>query len=193
MGFDTEDISILQGLTIATGSSTVAINNLTAAVDSASALAEAASAEANAATTLAASVLAAAQTGTPPIYTISLGTVLNKTSVLKIGSTQTYSPVATTILTYTVPTGSTFYLQSIMAQVTDSASGTIDGSANIQIPSGTKVWSGLMMSNSVPTGINVVEEIPIPSGTVILMQAVPNSANSCTWSCNLIGYTKTPS
>lgn len=134
-----------------------------------------------------------------PIGSVSLGNSAGKTTVMKTGSLTTTAVTAgQVILTYTVTTGKTFYLQylSLESRLTVlSATGAILGLIWLENPSGTTV-----INHTLTNGTNEAvdyrgpycfdEPIAVPSATVIRVLCTPAATTSTLWIANFGGYEK---
>jgi hypothetical protein len=119
-----------------------------------------------------------------------------RTAVLKT------SPLVTTavtadqvILTYTVTAGKTFWLEyyGYDTRLTVlSATASILGTASLELPSGTKVFTSTETNPTTSqTGMRIVtfsEPIPVTAGTVIRVVCTPAATTSMTWIANFGGY-----
>jgi hypothetical protein len=144
-------------------------------------------------------VMVPTDTDTGLRITGSLGTSLNKTTILKTG---TLTTVATTVdqvvLTYTVTTGKTLYLQyvDLSAAQTVPAGGNavVLGTISLETPSGTKVITRRMLGGGAgdisPFLMSFAEPLPIPSASVIRVVVTPAATNSFNWNANFGGYEK---
>ena len=127
---------------------------------------------------------------------VSLGTRAGKTVVMKTGNLVTTATTADqVILTYTVTSGKTFYLEylSIDARLTTFATtATWFGAASLENPSGTKlITDDLSGPGAVTRPPYMFEEpIPIASATVIRVVCTPGATTSYTWKANFGGYEK---
>lgn len=129
-------------------------------------------------------------------HAISLGIKEGKTNQLKTGSLTTTATTADqVILTYTVTTNKTFYVQyaSIQARLTTMAvAQSILGAASIETPSGTKVLTASFVNTTAGDTYPVIytfsEPIPVASGVVIRMVCTPAAATSMLWIGNFGGY-----
>jgi hypothetical protein len=129
----------------------------------------------------------------------SLGTTLNKTNVNKTGTlTTTAITVDQVVLTYTVTSGKTFYLQyvDLSAAQTSPAGGTavVLGTISLETPSGTKIITRRMLGagaiEAASFTLPFAEPLPISSGTVVRVVVTPASTNSFSWNANFGGYEK---
>jgi hypothetical protein len=131
-----------------------------------------------------------------PIGSVSIGSSLGKTLVMKTGSLiSTLVTADQVILTYTVTAGKTFYLQyfDIVARLTAyAATATNFGTASLENPSGTKLYTAIIANAGaiLPVGQTLTEPIPIAAGTVIRIVCTPSAITSMTWQGNLGGYEK---
>lgn len=115
------------------------------------------------------------------------------TPTFKTGTLVTTAVTADQIvLTYTVTTGKTFYLQYIQfSGYRTSLPGNTNplwlGAMSVETPSGTKIITADRFhapSNDAPFALNV----PISSGTVIRVVVTPSAVTSTTWRANFGGY-----
>lgn len=129
-------------------------------------------------------------------HAISLGIKEGKTNQLKTGSLTTTATTADqVILTFTVTTNKTFYVQyaSIQARLTTmSTTQSILGAASLETPSGTK---GITVScvnpssgDSYPAIYTFSEPIAVTSGVVIRWVCTPAAATSMLWVGCFGGY-----
>jgi hypothetical protein len=127
---------------------------------------------------------------------VSLGNSYGKTVVMKTGNLVTTATTADqVILTYTVTSGKTFYLQylSIDARLTTYATtATWFGAASLQSPSGTKLITDDLSGSGAVTmpPYTFDEPVPIASGVVINVVCTPGATTSYTWKANFGGYEK---
>lgn len=127
---------------------------------------------------------------------ISLGQSSGKTNVLKTGNLVTTATTADqVILTYTVTTGKTFYLEYLSVDcrlTTFATTATWFGAASLESPAGTKlITNDLSGAGAVTRNPYVFSEpIPIASGTVIRVVCTPGATTSYTWKANFGGYEK---
>lgn len=143
------------------------------------------------------SITNALPTGTNTLGSISLGNNTGKSVVMKTGTLVTTSVTANqVILTYTVTSGKTLYLEYIniqAAQTTPSGgTGIVLGTVNFQNPSGTNVISSRFIGGgSEQFGeitIPFSEPIPVVSATVVQVVTTPAATSSMTWIANFGGY-----
>lgn len=115
------------------------------------------------------------------------------TAVFKTGSLVTTTTTADqVVLTYTVTSGKTFYLQYVLMNgYRTSLPGNVNpirlGAMSLEVPSGTKVITIDRFhapSNDSPFNFN----LPISSGTAIRVVVTPGASNSTTWRANFGGY-----
>ncbi len=129
---------------------------------------------------------------------VSLGNV-NKTNVLKTGSLTTTTTTADqVVLTYTVTTGKTLYLQYLSLDVrltAVSATATVLGSISLETPSGTKVITHTTV-NPTTSQVDRIhpysfsEPYPIASAVVVRVVCTPAIVTSTLWIANFGGYEK---
>lgn len=126
----------------------------------------------------------------------SLGNSANKSVVMKTGVLASSAVTADqVVLTYTVTTGKTFYLEyfDLSARLTTyAATATLFGAISIESPSGTKLYTSEIFHSGQysPAGQVFAESIPVPTGTVIRVVCTPAAATAMTWTANLGGYEK---
>lgn len=133
-----------------------------------------------------------------PIGSVSLGSTLGKTNVLKTGQLTTTATTADqVVLTYTVTAGKTLYITSytVQARLTVlSATATILGTISLEIPSGTKVYTedriNPTTAETPPTPTTPVEPIPVAAGTVVRFVCTPAAVTSMRWLASFAGYEK---
>jgi len=143
-------------------------------------------------------VMVPADTDTGLRVTASLGTSLNKTTVMKTGTlTTTAITVDQVVLTYTVTAAKTFFLQYITmngSQTAPAGAGVVAGTISLETPSGTKVISQRCFGGNTftPNGIDLslAEPLPIAAGTVVRVVVTPASTTSFTWNASFGGYEK---
>lgn len=134
--------------------------------------------------------------GTTNKVDASLGVSTGKTNVLKTGNlVTTATTVDQVILTYTVTSGKTFYLEYLSVDcrlTTFAATATWFGAASLENPAGTKLITDDLSGTGAVTRPPYVfsEPIPIASGTVIRVVCTPGAATSYTWKANFGGYEK---
>lgn len=134
--------------------------------------------------------------GNDVVSKTSLGTSAGKTNQLKTGTLVTTAVTADqVILTFTVTTNKTFYLQyaSIQAQLTSmSATPSLLGTASLETPSGTKTITVSFVNPSsgdtCPAIFTFSEPIPVSSGVVVRWVCTPAAVTSMTWVGNFGGY-----
>jgi hypothetical protein len=131
-----------------------------------------------------------------PTGVVSLGNTLGKTNVLKTGNLASSAVTADqVILTYTVTSGKTFYLEyfDFSARLTTFATtATFFGAASLETPSGTKVYT-IDLSGAGATqwiGQDLSEPIAIAAGTVVRVVCTPSATTAFTWKANFGGYEK---
>ena len=140
------------------------------------------------------------------IGSVSLGQSSGKTVIMKPGTLVTSSTSADqVILTYTVTTGKTFYLQYLDMNVRLQSIGTTNpilfGNISLENPSGTKLITEFCTANGAqnsdaagaltdPFFFLFNEPVPIASATVIRVVCTPNNSTSYTWTANFGGYEK---
>lgn len=119
-----------------------------------------------------------------------------RTPVLKTGTLITTAITADqVVLTYTVTSGKTFWLQYIAWDVrltAVSATASVLGAISLEAPSGTKVFTATEVnpttSETAMSSLAFAEPIPIASGTVIRWVTTPAATTSMTWIGNFGGY-----
>ncbi len=129
---------------------------------------------------------------------VSLGVSSGKTNIMKTGSLTTTATTADqVVLTYTVTSGKTFYLEyfEIEARITTlSGTASILGTASLENPSGTKGHTSTFTNQTTSEVKRIViplaEPIPIAAGTVIRVVCTPAAATSMLWIGNFGGYEK---
>jgi hypothetical protein len=120
------------------------------------------------------------------------------TNVFKTGTITTTATTADqVVLTYTVTSGKTFYLQYLVMYgrlTVLAATATILGAISLETPSGTKC---ITFDDVNPTTselefnpIGFSEPIPIAAGTVVRVVVTPAAATSMLWRANFGGYEK---
>lgn len=140
-------------------------------------------------------VIGTVNQGTSP-WVISLGNSTGKTNVLKTGTLATSAATADqVILTYTVTSGKTFYLEyfDIVARLTTfAATATNFGNVSLESPAGTKLYTSNVFhaGDMDPRGVFFSEPIPIAAGVVIRIVCTPSTVTAMTWTGNMGGYEK---
>lgn len=131
-----------------------------------------------------------------PIGSVSLGQSTGK--AIKGESGQLASSAFTagqTVMTYTVTSGKTFYLEEADCSVmlnTAAATQTQFGTCQLLI-NGVQYWLSNYKGPGSGSNAQVLtypEPIPIASGTVITWQATPAAVTAFLWSANIGGYEK---
>lgn len=126
---------------------------------------------------------------------VSIGTSAGKTLAM---TTATITTTATTanqvIVTYTVPSGQTLYLEyfQIMARLTTYATtATNYGTATLQI-NGVGVYTVDIAHAGVitPLGHGLTEPLPVAQNLVVRWVCTPSATTSFRWVGNFGGYTK---
>lgn len=138
----------------------------------------------------------AAATSTPT-QVASLGNTLGKAIKGGTGNKATSASTADqVVLTYTVTTGKTLYIEAIDWSVrlsTIATTVTAFGTISLETPSGTKVltWdaAGPGMDNSRGAMI-FAEPLPVASTAVVRFVCTPSASTAFTWQANIIGYEK---
>jgi hypothetical protein len=131
-----------------------------------------------------------------PIGVVSLGNSLGKANVLKTGTLATSAVTADqVVLTYTVTTGKTFYLEyfDFIARLTTyAATATLFGTISLETPSGTKVYTTELFHAGAmsPVQITFSEPVAVPSAAVIRVVCTPAAVTAMTWRANFGGYEK---
>lgn len=131
---------------------------------------------------------------TPLITT--LGNTTTKTLVMKTGAlTSTATTADQVILTYTVTSGKTFYIQYIdcIARLTTYATtATLFGTFSLEIVAGTKMYTSDMFNAGAfnPTRIEFTEPIFVTTGVVVRIVCTPAASTSFAWKGNFGGYEK---
>lgn len=125
----------------------------------------------------------------------STGSATGKTITMKTGTLVTTAVTADqVILTYTVTSGKTFFLEyvDVTARLTTYATtATNFGTASLETPSGTKQITAMIANAGVinpPYHIHFGEPIPIAAGVVIRVVCTPGATTSYTWRANFGGY-----
>jgi hypothetical protein len=118
---------------------------------------------------------------------------LSVTKVMQTGSLVTTAVTANqVILTYTVTTGKTLYLQYLKIDTrltTFAATATNFGFASLESPAGTKLITQMQSGAGITLHPPYTfDNIPIPSGTVIRVVCTPAATTSYTWQVNFGGY-----
>jgi hypothetical protein len=133
----------------------------------------------------------------PSPLPVTIGSSTGKTVVMKTGNLVTTATTADqVILTYTVTSGKTFYLEyvDVTARLTTYATtATNFGNASLESPSGTKLATALIANAGTvfpPYALRFSEPIPIASGTVIRVVCTPAATTSFTWQANFGGWEK---
>jgi hypothetical protein len=120
------------------------------------------------------------------------------TNVMKTGTITTTATTADqVVLTYTVTSGKTLFLQYLVMYgrlTVLSATATILGAISLETPSGTKV---ITFDDVNPTTselefnpVGFSEPIPLAAGTVVRVVVTPAAATSMLWRANFGGYEK---
>ena len=138
-------------------------------------------------------------TSQPTPSGISIGSATGKTVVMKTGSlTSTATTADQVILTYTVTSGKTFYMEyvTVTARLTTyAATATNFGNSSLESPAATKLITTIIANAGVinpPFAIEFGEPIPIASGTVIRVVCTPAATTSFLWQANFGGYERAP-
>jgi len=118
---------------------------------------------------------------------------LAATKVMLTGALVTTAVTANqVILTYTVTTGKTFYLQYLKIDTrltTFAATATNFGLASLENPALTKLITQMQSGAGITIGLQYAfNDLTIASGTVIRVVCTPNAATSYTWQANIGGY-----
>lgn len=135
-----------------------------------------------------------ASTMTPLI--VSVGTATGKTVVMKTGTLiSTLVTADQVILTYTVTSGKTLYLQyfDFSARLTAfAATATNFGTLSLESPAATKLatYDVFHAGNGEQRGILFAEPLPVAAGVVIRVVCTPSAVTSMTWRANFGGYEK---
>ncbi len=133
---------------------------------------------------------------TPVSGSVSIGTSVGKTLVMKTGAlASTLVTADQVILTYTVTAGKTFYLEyfDVTARLTVyAATSTLFGSVSLETPSGTKVYTTDIFSSgaSLPISIFFSEPVPVAAGTAVRLVCTPSAVTAFSWKGNFGGYEK---
>lgn len=128
---------------------------------------------------------------------VSLGNTDSKTIKMLTGTLVTTSTTADqVVLTYTVTTGKTFYMQYFTMTGYET---TLPGNSNpiflgtlsFESPAGTKLFRGDQVSPyAQPNGPIFSEPMFFSAGTVVRIVVTPSLATSFTWIANIGGYEK---
>jgi hypothetical protein len=142
------------------------------------------------------SVVVTQSSGDSLHVTASLGNTA-KTKVMKTGTLVTTAVTADqAVLTYTVTSAKTFYVQYLSLSATQT---TLPGNGNpvalgtisLESPIGTKLFTTFLVSPAnVQATITLAEPMPITSATVIRVVTTPAAVTSFTWYANFGGYEK---
>jgi len=136
--------------------------------------------------------------GTGAPFPVSLGNSTGKANKLLTGNLVTTAITADqVILTYTVTSLKTFYLEYLlmMAMLTTfAATATYFGTASLENPSGTKLATldiaGPQGITAPPIIVQFSEPIPIAMSSVIRIVCTPSAVTSFTWKACFGGYEK---
>lgn len=127
---------------------------------------------------------------------VSIGSSSGKTVVMNTGGGTTTTTNATTIHTYTVTTGRTFYLEYVdifCRFSTLSATLADHGSFTLKIGA-SNVYQAIFVNSTTGDRAHQLltfgEPIPIASGTVIQMNAIAADTTSRNWRASFGGYEK---
>lgn len=134
----------------------------------------------------------------PILGSVSLGTTQGKSVVMKTGSLATTAVTANqTILTYTVTTGKTFYIEYLEME---AAQTTPSGGTSVLVGTMSFEISGTAMITNRPLGGGAIqtpvfhytfsEPIPVASATTVSVVCTPAATTSFTWLANFGGYEK---
>jgi hypothetical protein len=138
----------------------------------------------------------AAGASSSPVGSVSLGNSLGKAAVMKTGTLASSATTADqVILTYTVTSGKTFYLEYLdfSARLTTyAATATFFGALSLETPSGTKVYTIDVFHAGATDGraLFFPEPIPVPAAAVIRVVCTPSAVTAMTWRANFGGYEK---
>jgi hypothetical protein len=128
---------------------------------------------------------------------VTLGQTDGKTVVMKTGTLVTTAvTVDQVVLTYTVTTGKTFYIEYVEAvgAQTAPAGGTdiILGNVSLELPSGTKVITMRVLGGGSQAPIGFHYEFPEPifatSTQVVRIVTTPAAITSFTWNASFGGF-----
>lgn len=125
---------------------------------------------------------------------VTLGSTLGKTVVMKTAVLTTTATTADqVVLTYTVTSGKTLYLQyfDVTSRLTTyAATATNFGDCSLESPAGTKLWTEMQTNAGVSgmSGHQLAEPVPIASGVVVRLVCTPSAVTSFRWQGNLGGY-----
>lgn len=131
-----------------------------------------------------------------PTGVVSLGNSLGKTNVLKTGTLATTATTADqVIVTYTVTTGKTLYLQWFACNgrlTTFAGTATLFGDCSLEVPSGTKAVTTMIAGPGIGDRDYLVFEEPIAvsGGSVVRIVTTPAATTAFTWRGNFGGYEK---
>lgn len=129
-------------------------------------------------------------------HATSLGVKEGKTVVMKTGLLTTTATTADqVVLTYTVTTNKTFYIEYLILDIifsTPSGTATFLGRISLELPSGTKVIT-MPAQNANSSGdqhmiIPFCEPIPATTGQVVRIVCTPAVTTSIDWYGNFGGY-----
>jgi hypothetical protein len=135
-------------------------------------------------------VISSNQSAIPVTPISSIGTRVMLTGTL----VTTATTADQVVLTYTVTSGKTLFLQylTLSGYVTTAfTTGQAVGTISLESPAGTKLITHNFVAQTVGA-INKVEQafngIPIPAGTVIRVVTTPSAVASRTWVANFGGF-----
>jgi hypothetical protein len=126
---------------------------------------------------------------------VSLGTTGTKGNVIKTGAATTSSAAYAEILTYTVTSGKTLFINALELEgrlTTPSATGAVLGACSMQIGRGSTVATFTFMNPSSEAADRVIlplaEPVTVSGGTVLVFSCIPAGSTSTLWQENFIGY-----
>jgi hypothetical protein len=133
-----------------------------------------------------------------PTQTV-LSSTYTKSAILKTGTLVTTTTIADqVVLTYTVTSGKTFYLEHLHMEGAQTlpAGGTslVLGTISLETPAGSKGISKRCLGGgsvlAAEFKATYSEPVPIYGGTVIRVVVTPALVTSFTWTANFGGYEK---
>lgn len=126
----------------------------------------------------------------------SLGTATGKTVTMKTGNLVTTAVTADqVVLTYTVTSGKTFYMQYLLVSsrlTTFATTATFFGALSLENPAATKLITIDLVGAGGVTNpeLEFAEPIPFAAGTVVRVVCTPSAVTSFTWKAAFGGYEK---
>ncbi len=126
----------------------------------------------------------------------TLGSTLNKTRVMKTNAIATTTTTAEqVVLSHTVTTGKTFYLEAVSVEAYLSSASTVArrlGNVFLEEFSSSPIMMWGMWNNTVSIVDRAThtfsEPVPFTSGNTLFAVCSPTSGTSTTWRVNFIGY-----